>query len=429
MTAVLEGKISKVGEGYTLSARLVVPTTGEAVDTKRIRVHSRDQFLGAVDELSRDIRRNLGESMLSINRRDLPLAEVTTKSLQALRYFTLSQQKSRIASWDQAIPILEQAVAVDSTFATALNDLAVMSHNLLRISDALHFSQQAYRHREKVTERERYHIESEYFRIREEYGQAVDRYNLLLQLYPDDYPAINNLAYTYIYTRQYAEAKVHASRLMAIQPDSWYALQLMGLACGGLGEYEEAIAHFQAALQASPGAFWSHVSIGLVHAINQRWPEAWAELDESLVRGVEQNAIRIRFTALFQTARGNLQAAAASNQEAVRLFRSREDLSAEAAELRSLSRLQMALGDSATALRNLERAVQIQPSAESLTFLGRLQSRSGQREEARVTANVLQSLCDTEPTMSNLSSFTSCWGKSLFPGESWHLPRRNSTWL
>ena len=418
VTAVLEGKISKVGEGYTLSARLVVPTTGEAVDTKRIRVHSRDQFLGAVDELSRDIRRNLGESMLSINRRDQPLAEVTTSSLQALRYFTLSQQQSRIARWDQAIPLLEQAVAADSTFAIALNDLAVLSHNLLKISDALNLSRQAYRHREKVTERERYHIESEFFRIREEYGQAIDRYNLLLQLYPDDYPAISNLAYTYIYTRQYAEAKVHATRLMDYIPDSWYAHQLMGLACGGLGEYEEAMDHFQLALQATPEAFWSHVSTGLVHAINQRWPEAWAELDESLVRTVEQNAIRIRFTALFHAARGNLQAAATSNQESVRLFRAREDWSSEAADSRSLSRLQVALGDSATALHNLERAVEIQPSAESLASLGRLQVQSGLESAARLTANQLGSLCDTEPTMSNLSSWHQLLGEmALTEGE------------
>ena len=147
--AVLEGKISRVGDVYTLSARLVVPTTGDAVDTKRIRVHSREEFLGAVDELSRDIRRNLGESMLSIRRRDQPLAEVTTGSLQALRYYTLSQQQSRIARWEKAIPLLEQAVAIDTTFATALNDLAVLDQNLLRITDALRFSQQAYRHRER----------------------------------------------------------------------------------------------------------------------------------------------------------------------------------------------------------------------------------------------------------------------------------------
>jgi len=405
VTAVLEGKISRVGEEYVLSARLVVPTTGEAVDTKRIRVHSREEFLGAVDELSRDIRRNLGESMLSIQRRDQPLAEVTTSSLQALRYFTLSQQKSRMARWEESIPLLEKAVEVDSTFATALNDLAVMAQNLLRITDALRYSQQAYRHREKVTERERYHIEGEYFRIREEFGLAIDRYNLLLQLYPDDYPAINNLAYTCIYTRQYAEAKAHAQRLMENQPDNWYALHIMGLACGGLGEYEQAIAQFQDALVVNPDAFWSHVSLGMVHAINGRWEQAWSELDESLVQGMQQNAIRIRFSALFHIARGNYQAAATNYQEAVRLFRSQEDWSAEAAELRSLARLQAAMGEPAEALRTLERAVQIQPSAESLAYLGRQQIQNDLEDPARQTAARLESLCEDAPTMGNLGAY------------------------
>ncbi len=417
--AVLEGKISRVGDVYTLSARLVVPTTGDAVDTKRIRVHSREEFLGAVDELSRDIRRNLGESMLSINRRDQPLAEVTTSSLQALRYFTLSQQESRLARWEQSIPLLQQAVATDSTFATAWNDLAVMAHNMLRITDALQYSEQAYHHREKVTERERYHIEGEYFRIREEFGPAIDRYNLLLQLYPDDLPAMNNLAYTCIYTRQYAQAKAHAIRLLKSQPDSWYVFHLLGLACGGLGEYEQAIAHFRSALKTNPGAFWSHVSIGMVHAINDRWQEAWSELDESLVQGIEQNAIRMRFSALFHTSRGNYQEATKIYREVVRQFRSRGDWSAEAAELRSLARLQSAMGEPAEALTTLERAAQVLPSAETLAYLGRQQIRNGLADSARQTAIELESICEVEPTMGHLGSYHHLLGEiALATGET-----------
>jgi len=404
VTAVLEGKISRVGDGYMLSARLVVPATGDAVDTKRVRVHSRDQFLGAVDELSRNIRRNLGELMLSINRHDQPLAEVTTGSLQALRYFTLSQQQSRAANWEQAIPFLEQAVAVDSTFATALNDMAVMAHNLLRTTEALRFSQQADRHREKVTERERYHIEGEYFRIREEYTSAIKRYNLLLQLYPDDYSAINNLAYTYIYTREYAKAKVAAVQLKEGQPESWYVYQIMGLACGGLGEHEEAIAHFQDALRMNPTAFWSHVSIGMVHAINDRWPQAWAELDESNVQGVENNAIRTQFTGRFNIARGNFSAAVDAYRETARFFRSREDRSAEALQLLSVAGALITLDETTQALHLLERSVEINPTAETLSHLGRRQAENGQLTAARQTAERLESLCQEEPTMGNMAS-------------------------
>ena len=179
----------------------------------------------------------------------------------------------------------------------------------------------------------------------------------------------------------------------------------MGLACAGLGEYDEAIGHFQEALKVYPGGFWSHVSIGMVHAINDRWEQAWSELDESLVQGAEQNAIRIRFSALFNTARGNYQAAAGNYREVVRLFRSREDWSAEAAELRSLARLQSAMDQPTEALRTLERAAQILPSAETLAYLGRQQIRNGLAASASQTATELASICEDEPTMGHLGSY------------------------
>jgi tetratricopeptide (TPR) repeat protein len=232
--------------------------------TERATAKDDGEVLAAVDKLSKKIRRNLGESLFSIRKRDKPLAQATTSSLEALRNFTAGNKYLDRGDDDLAVPFYEKAIDVDSTFAIAYAHLAVIRSNKGSIGAASALSDKAMRWRDGTSERERYYIEAEHYRMRSAYAEAVERYHLLTDLYPDSFGGHNNLAFLYQHTRQYEDALVSISEAERVRPDTWYIHHNRALAYAGLGEYEEALRYFDAAIGANPRVAWSHMSLSWV---------------------------------------------------------------------------------------------------------------------------------------------------------------------
>ena len=418
ITAVLEGSVRKIGDSYLLGARLVIPATGDAVDTKRVEAKNIEEVIAALDELSRDIRRNLGESLLSIGRRDKPLARVSTASMNALQFYTLGTNRTREAKWEEAIPLFVKAIEADSTFAAAYYSLAVLYNNLLRTTDALSYSALAREHATHVTEREKYHIEAEYFRIRGDYNEAIRQYRVLLQVYPDDFNAHNNLCFTYQFTRQYPDALAQAEQIALIDPGSWYARHNAALAHAGQGDYDAALEYFDLALQINARAYWSRIGASWVYALTDAWEQAWAELEQSVPPGTEWQAIKEASYGSLFFYRGNYEQAIVHKQAAITAFRSLGNRRAEAWELATLGDVQLVMGNEATALANLEQAARLRPDAAVLMFLGRGYARQGALEQATGIADRLATLCESEPTNINRANLHHLRGQiALYRGD------------
>ena len=90
-------------------------------------------------------------------RASRPLEQVTTSSLAALRLYTRAVEAQNAADYDRAVDLLQQAVAIDSTFAMAYRRLAVVLDNASgersRVQDA---ATRAYRYRDRLPALEQY---------------------------------------------------------------------------------------------------------------------------------------------------------------------------------------------------------------------------------------------------------------------------------
>jgi serine/threonine protein kinase/Flp pilus assembly protein TadD len=401
ITAVLEGSISKIGHSYLLSARLINPTTGDAVNTKRVEARKQEKVLEALDNLSRDIRKNLGESLISIGRRDAPLAQVSTSSLTALQYFTLGGQATRTARWDEAIPLFMEAIAADSSFATAYYSIAVLLHNLGRTADALQYSAMARERNHMVTEREKYHIEAEYFRIREEYQKAIEQYKLLIRLYPDDFNAHNNLGFTLQFLRHYAEAVEESREVARLYPESWYAHHNAALAHAGTGNLEQAETEFQAALQVNPNAYWSSVGLSWIRAIAGDYDGTFQELDRPTPSGYEWESLKhVHYGALYRyfgeddKARNHIRKAITADERI-------DNRQAAAWKGTVLADILRSTGDDDAALAALQRAEELYPDAQVLACLGREYARRGAFQPAAEAVDSLEAILKRESRNSN----------------------------
>ena len=205
--AVVEGEVSRVGSGYLLAARVVVPGDGQTLAAFRENAASEDDILSAIDRLSQRLREKAGESLRDI-RAGEPLEAVTTSSMEALRLFAQANQAEEDGDVALTIGLLEEALALDSTFAMAWRKLAVQHANRGGDRDAqIRAATAAYQHRDRLTQRERYLAEAYYqYSVTGDQEATAQAYRRVLETYPQDPAALNNLGLYYHGKREWAEA-------------------------------------------------------------------------------------------------------------------------------------------------------------------------------------------------------------------------------
>jgi tetratricopeptide (TPR) repeat protein len=196
--AVLEGEVASVGAGYILTATIRSAASGSALGAFRVNAAGSDDLIRAIDELSQDIREKAGESLKDIHAGPA-LDQVTTGSLDALRLYSQSEAAFYRGDYLSTISLLEQAVAADSTFAMAWRLMAVAySNSGLDPAKMVDAATEAYRHRDHLTEIERYLTEA-FYNDKVTGNQAAVRqaYENVLRLDPDNPHALNNLGLIY----------------------------------------------------------------------------------------------------------------------------------------------------------------------------------------------------------------------------------------
>jgi eukaryotic-like serine/threonine-protein kinase len=207
MKAVLEGEVGAAGTGYILSATLRAAESGETLASFRRTAESPDQVVRAIDKLSEDIREKAGESLRAI-RKAPRLGEVTTASLEALKRFTEAEARFDEGDSSEALALLGEAIALDSTFAMAYRKLAVTLLNLnIERQRQVEALEAAFRHRHRLTERERLITEATYHHVITGDRDAIVRaYDGVLRMNPDDRTALNNLANAYMAAEEFDRA-------------------------------------------------------------------------------------------------------------------------------------------------------------------------------------------------------------------------------
>lgn len=197
--AYLAGSIEPLGSSYVISLNAVNCATGDIFGREQVTAPDKSGVLAAVSTAATAMRARLGESLASIQRLSTPyLSSVTTASLQAFHAFSLGENEHRMGhDFPEASSFYDQAVQLDPNFAMAWARLGVVYANSGAIAKALPLMKKAYDLRERVTERERMYIESQYALTLGDLPKALESYKLYASTYPRDANALNNLGSTY----------------------------------------------------------------------------------------------------------------------------------------------------------------------------------------------------------------------------------------
>lgn len=219
LAAVLVGSVSRLGDNYVLAARVLRPADGEELLAVRSTAAG-SYMVDAVEALSREVRARLGESSSAI-RDSRPLPQVTTRSLEALERYAQAVSTLQRGDNERTLDLAETAIALDSEFAMAYRLIGVVHANQSRYAEAERYTRRAYELRDKLSERERLHIEARYAStVVNDPLEAMAKYELILSAYPDDARAANNLASNAIRVGDYERAYRSALRAAELDPYS-----------------------------------------------------------------------------------------------------------------------------------------------------------------------------------------------------------------
>ena len=204
--AIVTGSVARVSGAYTVGVQLVAARTGEALAAVRETAPDSTRLLAAVERASRALRGRIGESLRALD--SMPgLDEATTPSLGALRHYTEAQRLVRQGRRTEAIERFNQAVAMDSGFASAYLGLAMVHGSEGDLGRAFMAGDSALAHQARLPFLERSFLLASNAYGREDFATAVRIYTDVVERFPDNVPAINNLGLAYRSLRRYATAE------------------------------------------------------------------------------------------------------------------------------------------------------------------------------------------------------------------------------
>ena len=256
--AILFGSISSIGRHYAIALKAENCENGELLSEEHKEANNQEDVLAKLQEAGVSMRNKLGESLSSIKKYDAPLEQATTPSLEALRAYSAAQRLRQSRGDNDALPFLKQAVVLDTNFAMAHAVLGIVYSNLGDNAMAAQHARKAYALRDRLTERERFYVESSYYNlVTGELEKEAEVYEQWKLAYPRDRTPFHKLAY-----------------------------------CDGfLGRYERAAAGYSEALKLEPNNVVSYIDLASTYIVLNRLEDAQNTLHELETRELEHEYV------------------------------------------------------------------------------------------------------------------------------------------
>jgi serine/threonine protein kinase len=152
--AYIAGSIASLGSKYVLGLKAVNCQSGDVLAQEQVTAAAKEKVLDAVGQAAAKLRGELGESLATVQKFDVPLQQATTNSLEALKAFSLGVRAFNTGDVE-SVPFQKRAIELDPNFAMAYAYLGAIYGNLNQPNLATEYLKKAFDLRDRVTEREK----------------------------------------------------------------------------------------------------------------------------------------------------------------------------------------------------------------------------------------------------------------------------------
>jgi eukaryotic-like serine/threonine-protein kinase len=219
--ACIAGSIASLGSQYVLGLKAVNCQSGDLLAQEQVTASAKEKVLDALGEVASKLRGELGESLATVQRFDVPLAEATTSSLEALKEYSLGNKAYREESSAAALPYHQRAIQLDPGFAMGYRALGDDYFGLGELKRASEYFSKAFELREHASEWEKLLITANYYSyVTGELDRAVQTYQEWLESYPRNYRAQLDLGNVYTSRGQYEMGAEAYRKSLFLAPDN-----------------------------------------------------------------------------------------------------------------------------------------------------------------------------------------------------------------
>ena len=196
---ILQGAYAKAGDEFRINVTLQDAGSGELLSSESVAGKGEAGIFAMVDELTRRVKADFKLSPQEISSDiDKDVGKVTTSSPEAYKYYLEGIRHDVKGEYRQVIASMEKAVAIDPGFASAYLAMSWAYGNLVFFAEQKKCLEKALALSDRLTDREKYNIQGHFYAESEKtYDKAVEAFEKLLALYPDDILGGNMLAIVY----------------------------------------------------------------------------------------------------------------------------------------------------------------------------------------------------------------------------------------
>lgn len=279
---VILGNFARLGEQIRIDVQLHDARDGQLLAAERLVVEQPAQILTQVDLLSLKLASHLGGAPAAPEA-GAGLTSMMTENLQAYRYYSLAVENAQAFHNEEAIALLQKAVALDPQFAMAYGRIgyayAVTGNEAEK---AKPFLEKAFQLSNRLSEKDRLYITAWYSIANRDYPGAATQFRKIITQYPMEVEAYPRLAYLLRSEGQHDEALSILKQSLVIDSEARDVYNALGLIYLDLHRYDEAIAAHQRYVQLARAEPNAYDSLGMSYQCAGRHAEALTAYGKAL---------------------------------------------------------------------------------------------------------------------------------------------------
>jgi len=243
LKAVVVPEIDEIGSYYLITLEAIDAQSGKLVARQQQQTNNKDKVVAALGKAASQLRRQLGESLSSLQKYNAPLDLATTSSLEALQAYHAGLLRNRSGKIRESIPFFERAVELDPQFCSAYVMLGSSYHGIGNDEASRKNFARAFELKDKrLTQEENFLVTATYYW---NITGNLEKENAVLTLYQQVYPrsvnAANLLGINYALVGRKEEALQQFNWTIDHSPEpSAFAYSNKSQALMSLGRFDEA---------------------------------------------------------------------------------------------------------------------------------------------------------------------------------------------
>ena len=219
--AYIAGSIGSLGSEYVVGLKAVNCQNGDLLAQQQVTAAAKEKVLEVLGGAVSKMRGELGESLATVQRFDVPLEQATTSSLEALKAYSLGQKADREKGPSAALPYNQRAIELDPNFAMGYLAVGGEYFSLAEPGRASEYLTKAFQLRDHASEREKLAITADYYlNVTGELAKAAQAFEEEIESYPLNTRARLNLGVVYAEQGQHEKSAELTRQELQVNSDN-----------------------------------------------------------------------------------------------------------------------------------------------------------------------------------------------------------------